>query len=622
MDMLIDSAAGHAMFSFMDGFSGYNQIRMSPKDVAKTAFRTPIGNFYYTIMPFGLKNAGTTYQRAMTTIFHDMMHKEIEDYVDDIVVKSKVRENHFCDLRRVFERCCLYKLCMNPSNVLLVHSRSGRSHHYLYPLAEEGKALSLESEMLASLLLIAATYDQAANRQSIADLLAWFPGEEGWDVADEVPEDLPEVSTVEATKTRWILRFDGSSTAAEGGAGIVLIKETGEAVAMFDNRFADALATLGARISFEGTATEVTIIKKPVPAIQVLKKEFFEQPLDQADWRSPVKEFLLSPSSKEQLKCFKDYTLVAGELYRKFLGGVLARYLSLSESRKRLREVHEKSYGSSEGILLDNRDEAYRLKRMVTCYFVEGGVLFQKGFNGEPLRCLGTLEAQAFMQEVHAGECGDHQGKKRLLQLLLNLGYFWPTMKQDTAKHVKTLVTEYFTKWVEAIPLKKAIGPAVANFIHEHIICRFGIPHKIVSDNGTRFVNKDVHKLLDHRHIKHRKSTPYYPQGNGHAEATNRVLLRILSKMVHKYEGGWSEHLLETLWAYRSSAKTATGFSPFSLVYGTEAISQVELLVPTPRVVHSQEIEMSAATCAECKVSNLETLEEARNLALSRIQRY
>ena len=92
----------------------YNQIRISLKDAAKTTFWTPIGNFYYTIMPFGLENAGATYQRVMTTIFHDMMHKEIEDYVDDIVIKSKVRENHFYDLGRVFERCRLYKLRMNP----------------------------------------------------------------------------------------------------------------------------------------------------------------------------------------------------------------------------------------------------------------------------------------------------------------------------------------------------------------------------------------------------------------------------------------------------------------------------------------------------------------------------
>ena len=74
MDLLIDFAARSAMFSFMDGFSGYNQIRMAPRSAEKTAIRTLMGNFYYKVTPFGLKNAGATYQRAMTAIFHDMMH--------------------------------------------------------------------------------------------------------------------------------------------------------------------------------------------------------------------------------------------------------------------------------------------------------------------------------------------------------------------------------------------------------------------------------------------------------------------------------------------------------------------------------------------------------------------
>ncbi|CAL9012292.1 unnamed protein product [Prunus brigantina] len=114
MDILIDSTSGQGMLSFMDGFSGYNQIKMSPKDAEKTAFRTPYGNFYYTVMPFGLKNAGATYQRAMTAVFHDMMGKEVEDYVDDLVVKSRTREGHQEVLRRVLERCRLYGLKMNP----------------------------------------------------------------------------------------------------------------------------------------------------------------------------------------------------------------------------------------------------------------------------------------------------------------------------------------------------------------------------------------------------------------------------------------------------------------------------------------------------------------------------
>ena len=86
VDTLINATSGHQYFSFMDGFNRYNQIKMDPKDAEKTAFRTPFGNFYYTVMPFGLKNARATYQRVMTTIFHDMLN--LEDYVDDVVVKS------------------------------------------------------------------------------------------------------------------------------------------------------------------------------------------------------------------------------------------------------------------------------------------------------------------------------------------------------------------------------------------------------------------------------------------------------------------------------------------------------------------------------------------------------
>ncbi|KAK9943690.1 hypothetical protein M0R45_009291 [Rubus argutus] len=100
MDILIDSTSGQGLLSFMDGFSGYNQIKMATRDAEKTAFRTPYGNFYYTVMPFGLKNAGATYQRAMTAVFHDMMGKEVEDYVDDLVVKSKTRETHWEILKK------------------------------------------------------------------------------------------------------------------------------------------------------------------------------------------------------------------------------------------------------------------------------------------------------------------------------------------------------------------------------------------------------------------------------------------------------------------------------------------------------------------------------------------
>ena len=90
--MLVDAIAGHALFSFMGGFSGYNKILMAPKDMEKTTFITEWGVYCYRVMPFGLKNAGATYQRAATTILHDMMHNEVEVYVDDMIVKSSYNE--------------------------------------------------------------------------------------------------------------------------------------------------------------------------------------------------------------------------------------------------------------------------------------------------------------------------------------------------------------------------------------------------------------------------------------------------------------------------------------------------------------------------------------------------
>lgn len=87
---------------------------MAPADVPKTAFYTQSGTFCYNVLPFGLLNAGATYQRAMTTIFHDMFHELLEDYVEDIVVQSKTRIDHVEILRKVLERCRKFSLRMNP----------------------------------------------------------------------------------------------------------------------------------------------------------------------------------------------------------------------------------------------------------------------------------------------------------------------------------------------------------------------------------------------------------------------------------------------------------------------------------------------------------------------------
>ena len=95
--------------------------------------------------------------------------------------------------------------------------------------------------------------------------------------------------------------------------------------------------------------------------------------------------------------------------------------------------------------------------------------------------------------------------------------------------------------------MKKATSSLVANFQRENIICRFGVPSRFISDNGTSFLNKDVRRLTEWYSIAHTTSTPYYPKGNGQAEAPNKRLLKILGKITKENGNGWRKELPTTL---------------------------------------------------------------------------
>ena len=101
--------------SFLDAFQGYHQIPLALEDQEKTAFMTPIGNYHYKVMPFGLKNAGSTYQRMMTRMFEPKLGKVIEVYIDDMVVKSKMVSEHVKDLEIIFSILREHKLRLNAS---------------------------------------------------------------------------------------------------------------------------------------------------------------------------------------------------------------------------------------------------------------------------------------------------------------------------------------------------------------------------------------------------------------------------------------------------------------------------------------------------------------------------
>ena len=115
IDQLVDVTVGHPRISFLDAFQGYHQIPLALGDKEKTAFVTLIGNYHYKVMPFGLKNAGSTYQRMMTRMFELHLGKSIEVYIDNMVVKSKIVSEHVGDLEAIFDFLRRHKLRLNAS---------------------------------------------------------------------------------------------------------------------------------------------------------------------------------------------------------------------------------------------------------------------------------------------------------------------------------------------------------------------------------------------------------------------------------------------------------------------------------------------------------------------------
>jgi hypothetical protein len=166
----------------------------------------------------------------------------------------------------------------------------------------------------------------------------------------------------------------------------------------------------------------------------------------------------------------------------------------------------------------------------------------------------------------------------------------------STRRHGYIIVyVDHFTKWAEAMPTFDNTGKTGTLFILNHIITRFCVPQAIVTNQGNHFRNFMMSELTEKLGLRHENSTSYYPQANGYVEAINKVLTTMLRRMVGIHNSNWHTMLFSTLWAYRTSVKSAMGFTPFQLVYGIEAIFLIECEIPSLKLV----IELIPNTSAE-----------------------
>ncbi|KAL5503369.1 hypothetical protein EMCRGX_G010306 [Ephydatia muelleri] len=141
------------------------------------------------------------------------------------------------------------------------------------------------------------------------------------------------------------------------------------------------------------------------------------------------------------------------------------------------------------------------------------------------------------------------------------------------------VVTDLFSKWVEAFPLKSTDSLTLARVLVDEIVCRYGVPHYLHSDQGANFVSTVIQSLCSKLGIKRTQTTPYHPQGNGQVERFNRTLEAMLSKVVADNQKDWDEHLQTVLFAYRTAVHDSTGFTPFSVMFGRSPTLPVDVML-------------------------------------------
>ncbi|GJU77277.1 reverse transcriptase domain-containing protein [Tanacetum coccineum] len=847
IDWKVESLCGYPFKCFLDAYKGYHQIKMAKEDEEKTAFITSQGIFCYSKMPFGLKNAGSTYQRLVDKAFQRQIGRNLEVYVDDLVIKSHTEEEIIRDITETFKtlrqinmklnpkKCTFgmqegmflgYKVSTNglracpdktdtvlglpsPRCIKDVQKLNGKlaslnrflsksaekslpffktlkkctkkSDFQWTPEAEEAfkqmKKLIAELPTLTApreheeliiylaaakeaisavlmtdregrqipvyfvsrtlrgpeinytpmeklvLALLSASkrlkrYFQAhtivvitdqpikqllSNSEISGRMLKWKFELEGYDIQyrprtaikgqiladfiverpeegspDELmaePEELPEP---------WTLFTDGSSCVDGSGAGLILTNPEG------------AEFTYAMRFRFEATNNEAEyealiaglriaeqmgvknlqahvdsrLVANQVNGSYVAKESGMVQYLNKVKaLAKSFKEFSIKQIPRSENKKADALSKIASTSFAHLSKQVLVEELKeKSINEKEILDIVEEEGNTwmtpicdylAKEILPEGKKEARAVRRKAARYTMINGTLYKKSFLGPWLRCVGPLQANYVLREIHEGSCSMHSGPRSVVAKVIRTGYYWPTMHLDAQNliracsdcqihhpvprnpqqnlipitspwpfykwgidiagpflegpsKVKFLIVaiDYFTKWIEAKAVATITGNQVKKFVWDNIVCRFGLPGEIISDNGKQFCDNPFKDWCEKLCIRQCFASVKHPQANSLVERANRILGEGIKARLDERSKDWIEELPHVLWAHRTMIKSSNGETPFSLTYGTEAVIPAEIGMPTLRTTG-----VDLTKNNEALGMNLDLIEERREQA-------
>ena len=675
IDDTLDALSGAKYFSTLDLCSGYHQLPMAEEDKEKTGFSTPDGHYQFTVMPFGVCNGPSSFQRLMSVVLRVLQWQICLVYLNDVIVFAKTFDEHLERLEAVFERLLDAGLRLKPSKCFLLRTRVDFLGHVV---SEEG--VSTDEAKTHRV----ATWEHPTN---VAEIRA-FLGFCGYyrrfvpnfsDVAKPLTqltkqghafvwtEECEEAfATLKSRLTssptlaypqygpdapRFILDVDASGT----GLGAVLSQQDEKGVerpiafasrltSASERRYASTKSELlgvvwafnhfrcyllGKRFlvrSDHKALQHLDNFKEPAPIV-ARWLEFLSQFEYDLQYRKGKAHSNADGLSRQKTKPVMNVTEVAptvpGPLVQR-RDWTYGTWAIAQQADPDLRQLFEWLMDDGESADLTGISPTLRKYwRGHQHLSVKGGVIGREWVEPEisapnRFQILIPVDLRTeILKEYH--DFLGHVGMKRTIAQL-RTRFYWHGMSRDVEDWIGTctsccrrsrpvgrgqgaplqvswagypfervamdlipglpetsggnrhilVVVDYFTKWVEAYPLKRMDAATVASVFVSEFVSRFGAPDSLHTDQGENFDSKLFKNVCGLLGIKKTRTTAYHPSGDGLVERFNQTLERLLSHYVQRDQRDWDVQLPAALMAYRATTQASTGYTPAYLLFGRE----------------------------------------------------
>ncbi|GJX26809.1 reverse transcriptase domain-containing protein [Tanacetum coccineum] len=579
---MLERLAGNEFYCFLDGFSGYFQIPIDPQDQEKTTFTCPYGTFAYRRMPFGLCNAPGTFQRCMMAIFHDMIEKTMEVFMDDFSVFGDSFASCLSNLDKMLKRCEDTNLVLNwekchfmcKEGIVLGHkiSKSGievdrAKVDVIAKLPHPTTVKGVRSFLGHAGFYRRFIQDFSKIARPMTHLLEkdapFVFSQDCINAFETLKKKLTEAPILVVPD--WNLPFELMCDASDFAIGAVLGQlYTDHSALKYLLSKQDAKPRF---LRWVLLLQEFDIIIRDKKGTENLAADHLSR------LENPHKDVLENKDINENFPLETLGVISSGstpwfaDIANFHAGNFIVKGMSSQQKKKFFKDVKH--------------------------YFWDDPYLFRIYADQIIRRCVHGQEAFDILKACHEGPTGGHHGANFTAKKVFDAGFFWPTIYRDAHAMIKSCDTcqrqgkisqrnempqnaiqvyEIFDS--KRLPTNDA--RVVVKFL-KSLFARFGTPRAIISDRGTHFCNDKFAKVMSKYGVTHRLATAYHPQMSGQVEVSNRGLKCILERTVGENHASWFDKLDDALWAFRTAFKTPICCTPYKLVYGKSCHLPIEL---------------------------------------------